>query len=141
MASTNQKIVIDPIGMNIVNRIAKGSSSRGDLVFEGGVIIEGSVVGNLNIMNGPLVLMQGATIAGTVNCGGDAYLFGTIERQANGERSKMVSDGTIYLASTLVAISDFEAVSFSHYQGAQFDAQFLTRKASTVVQPDTSTTE
>ncbi len=82
MNNTNQEsIVIDPVAMKIINRIAAGSRSEGVLECQGGVMVEGSFVGTLVVKGGPLVLMPVGVIRGVMTCDGDAYLFGTIEEQ------------------------------------------------------------
>lgn len=70
--TNNESIVIDPVAMKIVNRIAAGSKCEGSLECEGGVIIEGVFSGTLSVKGGPLVLMPGGVARGMLACDGDA---------------------------------------------------------------------
>jgi hypothetical protein len=44
-APQQDNLVIDPLGMNIVNRIAPESSMQGDVTFSGGVLVQGNLAG------------------------------------------------------------------------------------------------
>jgi len=40
-------LTLDPIAMNVVNRVASGSVLSGELTFEGGLLVQGEQVGQL----------------------------------------------------------------------------------------------
>jgi cytoskeletal protein CcmA (bactofilin family) len=123
---TEESIVIDPLGMNIVNRIAPGTKSSGTLECAGGLLVEGSFEGSLVVTDGPLVLMQGGVIAGDVKCAKDAYLFGTIEAKSADEQSQLTVAGVAFMAETLLAKADVTAGAFKMYEGAQVDGRIRT---------------
>jgi cytoskeletal protein CcmA (bactofilin family) len=127
--NTNQEsIVIDPVAMKIINRIAAGSRSEGVLECQGGVMVEGSFVGTLVVKGGPLVLMPVGVIRGVMTCDGDAYLFGTIEEQTNGEPSELEAHGAVFLTETVNAKANITAGAFKTYEGSQVDGRIKTIK-------------
>lgn len=73
-----ESLVISPEAMRIVNRIAPGTRQTGTLHCEGGLMIEGTVDGDIVITGGVLALMPEGVVRGKVTCDGDAYLLGTI---------------------------------------------------------------
>lgn len=123
---TEEIIVIDPVGMNIVNRIAPGTKSMGTLECSGGLLIQGHFEGTIVVTDGPLVLMQGGVIAGDFECKQDAYLFGTIAAKPGGEQSQMTVGGAAFMAETLEAKADFTVGAFKTYEGAQVDGRIRT---------------
>ena len=126
--TNNESIVIDPVAMKIVNRIAPGSKYEGSLECEGGVIIEGVFSGTLSVKGGPLVLMPGGVACGIFACDSDAYLFGTIEAQASGEPSELDAFGAVFLTETVNAKANITAGAFKTYEGSQVDGRIKTVK-------------
>jgi cytoskeletal protein CcmA (bactofilin family) len=126
MQKGQQTIVIDPVAMNIVNRIAANSNAIGSLEFSGGVIIEGYFTGTLIVNDGPLVLMQGGIISGDIHCQQDAYLFGAIASKEDGEQSILEAGGVVYMAETLEARADITAAVVKTFEGAQVDGRIRT---------------
>ena len=43
MRSPQDTLTIDPIAMNVVNRVAAGCRLSGDLQFDGGLLVQGAV--------------------------------------------------------------------------------------------------
>lgn len=123
---TEETIVIDPVGMNIVNRIAPGTKAVGTLECSGGLIVQGHFEGTLVVTDGPLVLMQGGVIAGDFDCKQDAYLFGTIAAKPGGDQSQLTVGGAAFMAETLDAKADITAGVFKTYEGAQVDGRIRT---------------
>lgn len=121
-----ESIVIDPEAMNIVNRVAPGTRSVGEFHYAGGVLVEGRLEGSIHVTGGPLVLMPGGEIAGTVHGDGDAILAGTVHPPANGMASEIVVLGTVFMTETLVAKANLTAAAFKPYQGAQLDGRIRT---------------
>lgn len=126
--TNNESIVIDPVAMKIVNRIAPGSKYEGSLECEGGVIIEGVFSGTLSVKGGPLVLMPGGVARGMLACDSDAYLFGTIEAQDSGEPSELEAFGAVFLTETVNAKANITAGAFKTYEGSQVDGRIKTVK-------------
>ncbi|MFC6281173.1 bactofilin family protein [Polaromonas aquatica] len=123
---SEETIVIDPVGMNIVNRIAPGTKSTGTLECSGGLLVQGHFEGTLVVSDGPLVLMQGGVISGDFDCKQDAYLFGTIAQKPGGEQSQLTVGGAAFMADTLEAKADITAGVFKTYEGAQVDGRIRT---------------
>ncbi|EKD98716.1 MAG: hypothetical protein ACD_23C00300G0004 [uncultured bacterium] len=127
-----ETIVIDPVGMNIVNRIAPGTKFMGTLECSGGLLVQGHFEGTLVVTDGPLVLMQEGVIAGDFDCKQDAYLFGTITEKPEGEQSQLTVGGAAFMAETLEAKADITAVVFKTYEGAQVDGRIRTVRKQSV---------
>ncbi len=126
--TNNESIVIDPVAMKIVNRIAPGTKYEGTLECEGGVIVEGIISGTLSVRGGPLVLMPSGVARGMLACDGDAYLFGTIEALPNGEPSELDAFGAVFLTETVNAKANITAGAFKTYEGSQVDGRIKTVK-------------
>lgn len=118
----SEKTVIDPVAMNITNRIAPGTRFEGTIECEGGLMVQGVFDGVATINGGPLVLMHGGVITGNVVCA-DAYLLGTIEEKKDGENSEITVLGTAFLAATLRANANVSARVLRKYQGAQVNGR------------------
>jgi len=127
-----ETIVIDPQAMNIVNRVAPGCRQSGVFHCQGGLMVEGCIEGDIEIVGGPLVLMPGGVIAGRISADGQAYLFGTIRARCANEPSVLEVAGEAFLTQTLRARANITAGSIRSYQGAEVDGRIDTgpRKAS-----------
>lgn len=123
-----ESIVIDPVGMNIVNRVARGTKLEGTLTFEGGLLVQGEIIGIVKITGGPLVLMQEGVMAGDISCDQDAYLFGQIHHKPNGEDSELTSGGAAFLAETLVANANITAANLRTYDGMSVNGRIRTHR-------------
>ena len=126
MQKGQQTIVIDPVAMNIVNRIAANTNGVGTFECSGGLIVEGYFSGTLVVNDGPLVLMQGGVISGDIQCQQDAYLFGAIASRESGEQSTLNAGGVVYMAETLEARADITANVVATFEGAQVDGRIRT---------------
>lgn len=131
--ATETALVIDPVAMNIVNRIAAGTKITTPVMeCGGGLIIDGALAGNVWVSDGPLVLWSGGRFKGSLYVQGDAYLFGVIE--PNGaDKTQLVVTGTVYLAHTLRAKGDIAAGAFRTFQGATTEG--LIRSGAQVLPP------
>lgn len=112
-------IVIDPVAMNIVNRIAKGSVYRGVLNCAGGILVEGVLEGELFVHGGPLVLMEGGVIVGDVTAHGDAYVFGQLGRATGDTRVTVQGEG--HFAVTARSVATIACARPQIYQGAKLE--------------------
>lgn len=108
-------VKIDPVAMNIVNRIAPGTVSKGDLSFEGGLLLQGHHEGTLRMSGGPLVI-EGGSIDGHGEVHGDAWVFGRVGRAGapEGEHSLTVH-GTLHLTGRAETHAVLRAQKFAHY--------------------------
>lgn len=126
---SGETIVIDPVGMNIVNRVAPGTVLEGDTTWTGGLLVQGTIKGNIKVTGGPLVLMDTGVIAGSVLCLGDVFLFGSIEQARENQMSKVESSGIAFLAESLKAEADISAARLKFFDGAQVNGRFKTLTA------------
>lgn len=113
-----ESLEIDPVAMNIVNRIAPGTVQTGELVCEGGLLVEGKLSGKVTVTGGPLVLLTHGVISGDVVVNHDAYLLGTFEEKPDGQLCELSVTGTAFLGSTLKAAANLQASALKTYHGA-----------------------
>lgn len=122
----NEELIIDPHAMNIVNRVAPGSHYSGTLRFDGGVLIQGKVDGDIEVHGGPLVLMPDGELSGRILAKGEAYLFGTIHARSDTELSELDVHDAVFLASSLQAKADITAGALKSYDGAVIEGRIKT---------------
>lgn len=131
-------LTIDPIAMNVTNRVASGSVLAGEHVFEGGVLVQGQLSGQVQT-RGRLIVWQGGVIKGRFQILGDLYLFGQIGELGAAEDATVVEClGTAYIASTGVCTGTLMAQRLRLYEGADLQGPFKTLKvgaAPPVLQP------
>lgn len=131
MASPQDVLTIDPIAMNVVNRVALGSLLTGKNQFKGGVLVQGEIEGELEV-RGRLIIWAGAKVSGRIKIWGDLYLFGqlgTTERSATINLTECL--GTAYIASSGVSDGTLLAHRIRMYEGAQLHGPFKTLKNTT----------
>ncbi len=121
-----ETIVIDPQAMNIVNRVAAGCRQSGFFHCKGGLMVEGSIEGEIEIVGGPLVLMPEGVIAGKITGDGETYLFGTIRPRFANEPSELAVVGQAFLTQTLRARANITAGAIRSYLGAQVEGRVDT---------------
>lgn len=126
MTNDNGEIVIDPVAMNIVNRVAPGSVQSGTYRCAGGLLVEGKIEGDIEVTGGPLLLMPEGEITGSVRADGEAYLLGTISARSEQDLSDLEVGGIVYLAETLRAKANITAGAFVTYHGAQLEGHIRT---------------
>jgi cytoskeletal protein CcmA (bactofilin family) len=127
-APQQDNLVIDPLGMNIVNRIAPDSTMQGDVSFSGGLLVQGNLAG-AGLVMGRLVVWHGAQVQGHFRVMGDLYIFGRVG-VANGDANSTVIEcmGTAYIASTAVTTGTIVAQRLRLYEGADLQGPFKTIK-------------
>jgi cytoskeletal protein CcmA (bactofilin family) len=123
-----ESIVIDPVAMNIVNRVAPGCRQSGVFYCEGGLMVEGTIEGDIQVIGGPLVLMPEGVIAGKITGNAEAYLFGTIRARSDTELSELDMGGAVFLTETLRAQANITAGAIKSYEGAQVEGRIKTVK-------------
>jgi cytoskeletal protein CcmA (bactofilin family) len=126
--SGKDNITLDPVAMNIVNRIAPGTKFTGTLECEGGVLVQGIFEGTLLVKNGPLVLTVEGVMTGDIECEADAYFLGKINRKDDGELSKVTVGGAAFMGSSLAGSADITAGTVKMYDGAQVENLRTIRK-------------
>jgi cytoskeletal protein CcmA (bactofilin family) len=127
-APQQDNLIIDPLGMNIVNRIAPGSTMRGVVSMSGGLLVQGDLSGSGAIL-GRLVVWHGAQVVGHYRVVGDLYVFGRIGA-AGADASSTVIEcmGTAYIASTAATTGTITAQRLRLYEGADLQGPFRTIK-------------
>jgi cytoskeletal protein CcmA (bactofilin family) len=127
-APQQDNLVIDPLGMNIVNRIAPESRFQGDFSFAGGVMVQGDLSGAGQVM-GRMVVWHGAIVTGHFRVVGDLYVFGRIGAVgANASQTVIECMGTAYIASTASTTGTITAQRLRLYEGADLQGPFRTIK-------------
>ena len=121
-------LTIDPIAMNVVNRVAAGCRLDGDLVFEGGLLVQGEISGQIRV-NGRLIVWKGGIVRGTVRVQGDLYLFGQLgATDASAQDTRLECVGMAYVAQTGVSTGTLMAKRLQLYEGADLRGPFKTLK-------------
>lgn len=123
--SDQQSVVIDPIKMNIKNRVAPGGVSKGSLAFAGGLLMEGDHTGDVIVRNGPLCIMPGASMTGSITVHGDVYLFGRLGA-AGDLSSELTVHGVLHLASRCEANGRIRYRKLAPYDGSKLNVQLET---------------
>jgi len=127
----NETLTIDPIREGVVNRIAAGTVHKGDLFCAGGLWVEGTVLGNLEV-DGVLVLSPGSTASGRIVARGPrAVLAGAVLPATETQLSEIYVVGTAHLASTLTAKANITAGELMFYTGAQIEGRIRTGQVPT----------
>ena len=121
-------LTIDPVAMNVVSRIAAGCQVDGEHHFEGGLLVQGSLSGMIEV-HGRLIVWQGALVQGHIRVLGDLYLFGQLGRTgASPEATVLECLGTAYVASTGASSGTLMAQQLQLYEGADLQGPFRTLK-------------
>ncbi|MFC7436256.1 polymer-forming cytoskeletal protein [Hydrogenophaga bisanensis] len=111
-------LTIDPLLMNIVHRIAANSTIEGKMTFDGGVLIQGHVRGDVHV-DGPLLIWSGATVQGHIKVSGDLYLFGSIGLPDSLPTDTILEcESTAHVASSSIITGTLKARHLNIYQGA-----------------------
>ena len=119
---------IDPIAMNVVSRVAAGTSLSGDLQFEGGLLVQGEMQGDIRV-NGHLIVWTGGMVRGQIWVTGDLYLFGRLgATSVNPQDTVLKCMGVAYVANTAVATGTLMARGLKLYEGADLQGPFQTLK-------------
>lgn len=112
--------------MNVVNRVAPGSTLNGDSQFSGGLLVQGEIAGNVRV-NGPLIIWLGGVVRGSVQVMGDLYLFGRLGApDASAQDTVVKCFGMAYVANTGVATGTLLARRLKLYDGADLQGPFRT---------------
>ena len=121
-------LTLDPVAMNVVNRVAEGTHLGGDLKFEGGLLVQGEISGDIRV-NGRLIIWTGGVVRGRIWVTGDLYLFGQLGAPNAGPQDTVVKClGMAYVASTGVATGTLMASRLKLYDGADLQGPFKTLK-------------
>lgn len=121
-------LTLDPIAMNVVNRVAAGTVLDGDLQFDGGLLVQGEVSGQVRV-NGRLIVWTGGVVRGRVRVSGDLYLFGQLGAAGgNPHDTSLECQGMAYVSKTGVSTGTLMARRLQLYEGADLQGPFKTLK-------------
>lgn len=124
-------LTIDPVAMNVVNRVSADSQLTGNSVFKGGLLVQGKVEGVLDV-RGALIVWGGGQVSGRIKVWGDLYLFGRLgEADQMDTATTLECLGTAYIASTGISRAALFAHRIRMYDGAQLQGPFKTLKSPT----------
>jgi len=123
-------LVIDPVKMNIVNRIAADTVLAGDFLFKGGLLLQGTLQG-VGEIAGRLVVWHDARLIGRFRILGDLYLLGQLGEATEtedevDEQTEIECQGTAYVASSGVSTGTLIAAKLRMYDGAVLQGPFRT---------------
>ena len=127
---TQDTLVIDPVKMNIVNRIAADTVLAGDFLFKGGLLLQGTLHG-VGEIAGRLVVWHDARLIGRFRILGDLYLLGQLGEATEteddvDEGTEVECQGTAYVASSGVSTGTLIAAKLRMYDGAVLQGPFRT---------------
>jgi hypothetical protein len=121
-------LTLDPVAMNVVNRVAAGTQLGGELRFQGGLLVQGDLSGLLHV-NGHLIVWTGGVVRGRIRVMGDLYLFGHLgSADAGPNATTLECQGMAYVASTGVSTGTLMARRLQLYEGADLQGPFKTLK-------------
>lgn len=126
-------LTLDPVAMNVVNRVASGSEMDGQLVFEGGLLVQGKLSGRV-LVRGRLVIWRGAQVSGRIKVTDDLYLFGHLgEPDGAPDGTTMECEGQVYVSRTGVSSGTLLARRLVLYEGAELRGPFKTLRQGVVL--------
>lgn len=133
-------LVIDPVKMNIVNRVAAGTTLEGEFHIKGGLLLQGTMRGHGKVA-GRLVIWSGGRLTGRYKVMGDVYVLGQLGDEVDGTDDGTVVEclGTAYVSSTGVSTGHIVAARLRMYDGAVLQGPFSTlrpEQAPPVLQSD-----
>ncbi len=121
-------LTLDPIAMNVVNRVAAGTVLDGDLRFDGGLLVQGEIAGRIQV-NGRLIVWTGGVVRGRVRVHGDLYLFGQLGAAGGSPHdTSLECQGMAYVSKTGVSTGTLMARRLQLYEGANLQGPFKTLK-------------
>ncbi|HMP10586.1 MAG TPA: polymer-forming cytoskeletal protein [Hydrogenophaga sp.] len=121
-------LTLDPVAMQLVSRVARGCLLQGQLRFEGGLLVQGELDGDVQVQ-GHLVVWSGGLIRGRIHVSGDLYLFGRLgSPDAMAEDTVLECQGMAYVAHTGVSTGTLMARRLQLYDGADLQGPFRTLK-------------
>lgn len=143
MDKSRDTLIIDPVKMHIVNRIAAGTSLDGRFEWKGGLMLQGTLQGSGEIA-GRLVVWHTGQLLGHFRVLGDLYLLGHVGGVVDDVDASTVIEchGTTYIASTGVCTGTILAAKLRMYDGATLQGPFKSLKSGRPVPTlDRSTTD
>ena len=126
MKTPQDTLTLDPVAMNIVNRVAAGSQLNGDNYFNGGLLVQGEISGHLRV-NGRLIIWTNGVVRGRIRVMGDLYLFGRLGDAGGGPQdTSLECTGMAYVSKTGISTGTLMARRLQLYEGADLQGPFKT---------------
>lgn len=121
-------LTLDPIAMNVVSRVAAGSHLKGEHFFEGGLLVQGEISGQVRV-NGRLIIWMGGVVRGRIRVMGDLYVFGRLGDAGGGPQDTSIEcTGMAYVSKTGISTGTLMARRLQLYEGADLQGPFKTLK-------------
>lgn len=134
--SVQDVFTFDPVAMQVVNRVASGSLLKGQLHFEGGLLVQGEVCGQVQV-EGTLVIWSGGLARGRWQVHGDVFLLGTLgDPSDEPSASHLECLGMVYVSSSGVSNGTLLAQQLRLYEGADLRGPFHTLKTIAPTTPE-----
>ena len=129
-AASHDTLVIDPVRLGIVNRVAEGCVLDGRQRFAGGLLLQGELRGQGEIA-GRLVVWPGGQIRGRFRVMGDLYLLGRAGADVGDTDADTVIEcqGTVYVAASGISTGTLLAARLRMYDGATLQGPFRTLRS------------
>jgi hypothetical protein len=119
---------IDPLAMNLVNRLAPGTIARGAQAFQGGLLLQGQWLGG-GLVRGSLVVWHDALLVGRFRVEGDLYVFGQLGSDGvEAIETYIECHGTTYMAQSARSSASVLTVGLRLYDGADISGIIKTMK-------------
>lgn len=134
LAGGHDTLVIDPVRLGIINRIAEGCRIEGRQHIAGGLLLQGALHGQGEIV-GRLVVWHSGQIRGRFRVLGDLYLLGRVGDQVVDTDPETVIEcqGTVYVASSGICTGTLLAARLRMYDGATLQGPFKTLRGDGVL--------
>ena len=123
-------LVLDPVKMNIINRVAEGTHLVGQLAFKGGLLLQGSLEGRGEIA-GRLVIWHTGQLRGRFRVLGDLVVLGHLGGATDDvdKDTEVECQGTAYVASSGISTGTIIATRLRMYDGATLQGAFKTLRS------------
>jgi cytoskeletal protein CcmA (bactofilin family) len=126
LKSPQDFLTLDPVAMNVVSRVAAGCRLYGKLHFDGGLLVQGELSGQIRV-EGPLIIWAGARVRGRIQVLGDLFLFGQVgDIDAEPIETSVECTGTVCVADSGLSTGTLLARRLQLYEGAQVQGPFKT---------------
>ena len=119
---------VDPLAMNLVNRLASGTVAKGAQAFQGGLLLQGQWLGN-GLVRGNLVVWHDALLVGRFRVEGDLYVFGHLGSDGiEATETYIECQGTTFMAQTARSSASILTIGLRLYDGADISGIIKTMK-------------
>lgn len=121
-------LTLDPLAMGIEHRVGPGGRLEGLLEFDEGLLVQGSLAGEI-IVRGHLIIWDDGLVKGRVVVHGNTYVFGRIgETFESSEHARLECHGRVCIANGAISTGSIHAASVMLYHGADLRGPVSTFK-------------